>query len=78
VGAKVAQECPSFTQGLQRGKELQFACVKGFDQRFQKQAPEQTREDPDRQEESGTAGDPLRPVGRESAAHNDAMQMRMM
>ena len=77
-GSQVAKEGTTLAQWLQRGKESQFTGVVGLDEIFQKQAAEQTREDPNGQEKSGTAGDPLGPVGREPAARDDTMQMRMM
>src|SRR5215467_9451757 len=74
----MTKECTSLAQRLQGGKELQFTGVESLKEIFQKQAAEQTRENPDGQEESGTARDPLRAVGREPAAGDDAMQMRVM
>ena len=45
---------------------------------FEEQPAEQAREHAHRQEEAGPAGDPARSVGRQAAAGNDDVDMRMM
>src|SRR5690606_34012210 len=45
---------------------------------LQEQSSEQARENPDREEESGLAGDPPLAVRGQAAAGDNAMQMRMM
>jgi hypothetical protein len=74
----VLQECAPLSQRFQGGKEPQFSSVKGSDQIFQEQAPEQTGQDPDGQEESERAGNPLCAVRRQTATGNDTMQVGMM
>lgn len=58
--------------------EAQVAAVKCRDQGLQEQPPEQARENPDGEEEARPAGDPAGPVRRETAAGDDAMDMRVM
>ena len=64
-------------EGLERRAEPQLACVKRVLQVSQEQTAEETRQDPDRQKEAGSAGDPAGAVDREAAAGDHAMEMRM-
>jgi hypothetical protein len=45
---------------------------------FEKQPPEQTGEDPDRQEEAGSAGDPTSTIRGQAAAGDETVNVRMM
>ena len=65
-------------QVRERPMETEFPLAVEFAKTLHKLTSEYTAQDFDRQEEGGTAGDPLGPVGREPAAGDDTMQMRMM
>ena len=60
------------------GEELQPPGLVGGGQPFQEQATEKAREHPHGQEEAGSAGDPALAVGREAAARDDDMGVRMV
>ena len=60
------------------GEELQLAGGECFLQVAQEQAAEHPRQHPDRQEESRSAGDPAFTVGRDPAAGNQKMNVRMV
>jgi hypothetical protein len=64
-------------KSFQRSGKAQLAGVKGFLQVLEKQAAEQTGQHAHRKKEMGSAGNPAGLVGGESAAGDDAMQMRM-
>jgi hypothetical protein len=55
-----------------------FSRVEGLLQKGKEQPTEETSEHADGQKEVGPAGDPTAAVGRETAAGNDAMQVRMI
>jgi len=59
-------------------EEAEVASCEGRRQPLEEQPPEQPRERLDRQKEVRTARDPARPIGREAAARDDAMEMGMM
>ena len=59
-------------------KNSQFARIEGVLELLQKQAAEQSRQHAYGQEEAGLARDPAGAVGREPAAGDDTMQMRVM
>ena len=65
-------------QRLERGAEAQLTVVEGVLQGGQEEPAEEARQHADRQEEARSARDPARPVRREAAAGDDAMEMRMM
>src|SRR5882757_6464627 len=77
-GAEVAQEDAAVAERRQGTKEAQFFGVECPLQIFQEQSTEEAGQHQDRQEEIGSAGDPSGAVGREPAAGNDTMQVRMM
>src|SRR5215472_15002612 len=64
-------------ESLERREELQLAGVEGGLEMLEEQAPEQSREHADGEEEARAAGDPMFPIGRDPAARNDAMEMGM-
>jgi hypothetical protein len=70
-GSRLDQECKI-------AEEVQGAGVKGRAQTFQEQASEQPGEWFDGQEKIRSAGDPARPIGRETAARHDAVDVGMM
>jgi len=59
-------------------EEVQLASGERFLQIAQEQSPEHPRQHPDRQEEPRPAGDPAFTVGRDPAAGNEKMQMRVV
>ena len=59
-------------------EEAEVASCEGRRQPLEEQPPEEARERLDRQKEVRAARDPARPVGREAAARDDAMEMGMM
>ena len=61
----------------QLSEEIQRPGIEGRPQPFQEPPAIKAREHPDRQEEAGTAGDPAA-LGRQPAARQDAMDMRVM
>jgi len=61
------------TESLERREELQLVRLKGGVEMFEEQAPEELREHPNREEEVGTAGDPMLTVRGDPAARNHAM-----
>ena len=70
-GAAVAER-------LQAPAEGQFIGIEGLLQRGKEQPTEETSEHADGQKEVGSTADPTTAVGREPAAGDDAMQVRMM
>src|SRR5271168_3758117 len=56
----------------------ELSLVESVFQFFEKEPPEQAGEDGHRQEESRHAGDPTFVIGRQAAAGDDAVQMRVM
>ena len=60
------------------GEEAQITGVMRPGKCFEKQAPEQSRQHPYRQEETGLAGNPVQAIGRETATGHNAVHMRMM
>ena len=67
-----------FGEGGLVGEELQSPGLVGGGQRLEKQTTEEAREHPDGQKESGPAGDPGLAIGREAAAGDDDMGVRMV
>src|SRR5208337_3339174 len=65
----------ALTVPLQRGAERQPAGEEFLVQIGQKQPAEETRQDPNREEEARPAGDPSRAVGRETSTRDNAVQM---
>src|SRR5439155_18560050 len=63
---------------LQRVEELQLAGLESLVKIFQKEPSEQTRQHAHREEKTGAAGDPATAIGRDSAAWDNAVEMRMM
>ena len=63
---------------LQRVEELQLAGLESLVEIFQKEPSEQTRQHAHREEKTGAAGDPATAIGRDSAARDNAVEMRMM
>jgi hypothetical protein len=59
-------------------EEAQLAGAMRLLQFFEKAPPEQPREHADRQEEARPAGHPAFAIGRQAAAGDDAMHVRMM
>ena len=59
-------------------EELQLSCVVRHQKLLQEQSAEQPREDPDREEESGPAGDPTLAVRRDAAARHDDVDVRVV
>ena len=57
---------------------MQLSGLEGVLQRREKNPTEVAREHPDRQEESGSAGNPAAAVAREPPTRDHAVQMRMM
>jgi hypothetical protein len=79
-----AQRCERGVEGALVGKGREIAeqgeavgLMQGGEA-FGKQATEQARQHAHRQEEAGLAGDPTRPIRRQSAAGNDDVDMGMM
>ena len=60
------------------GEELQPPGLVGGGQSFEEQASEEAREHPDRQKETGLAGNPMLAVERDAAGRYDDMAVRMM
>jgi hypothetical protein len=75
---QIAGKRVTIAKFFQDGKELELAGVESPLEMLQKQATEQARQHPHRQEESRPAGDPAGAVGRQSAAGDHAMSMWMM
>jgi len=67
----------TFAKRFQSGEETQFAGVECSLQGFQEEAPEQSRQDPDGQEETRWAGNPALAIGGQSATGRHTVQMRM-
>ena len=65
-------------EGLERAGEVEPTGVECRLQRFEEKATEATRQDTDREEESRSTGDPPGAIGREAAAGDDTMEMRVM
>ena len=76
-GSQEAGEGDRIAQRRQVPKQLEFAIGVGLGQSLYHQAAKTAREDFDRQEESALGGDPTLVVGRQTAAGNDAVQVRM-
>jgi hypothetical protein len=74
----VALKGGAVAERLQAPAEGQLFGVEGLLQKGKEQPTEETSEHADGQKEVGPAGDPTAAVGRETAAGNDAMQVRMM
>ena len=64
-------------QRRQLGREAEPSPLEGGTEPGQELAPEHAAEDADRQEEVVTAGDPTALVGRQPAAGDDAMDVRV-
>src|SRR5258708_19578037 len=58
--------------------EMQRTRVEGMAQLFEKQTPEQAREYPHGQEETGATGDPVLAVRGDAATRHHAVHVRMM
>ena len=71
--AEMRGEAPGVGEGLQRAGEVQASGLEGIVQRPEEDPPEVARQDPDRQEESGTAGNPAAAVAGESPTRDDAV-----
>ena len=76
--AEATSEAGRFGEVGEIAAEAELAGVEGGAQLVEEQPAEQPREDADRQEEAGPAGDPAGAVGRWSTARHDAMDMRVM
>ena len=72
---EVAGEGGRFGECGEVAEEVQLASVERIEQAFEEEAAIEPREDMDRQEEAGAAGDPAT-IGREAAARDDAMDVR--
>lgn len=59
-------------------EEAEFTCLERRAQCVEKEPAEKPREHSDRQEEAGSAADPLGAVRRQAAARNDAVDMRVV
>jgi len=66
-----------FVEIAEIAKELQFTSVECCRQAFEEEPPKQAGEHANREKESGPAGDPTLAVGRDAAARNDAVKMRV-
>ena len=60
--AEVLGEAPGFAEGLQSTGEAELSGLEGVEQRREEHPAEVAREDPDREEEPGAAGDPAAAV----------------
>src|ERR1700730_6086272 len=67
----------SVSQFFESGEKLQLSGIKRLFQGFHKQPAEEAGEDAHRKKESFATRDPAASVGRESAAGNDTMQVRV-
>ena len=76
--AEATSEAGRFGEVGEIAEQAELASVEGGAQLVEEQPAEQPREDADRQEEAGPAGDPAGAVGRQATAGHDAMDMRMM
>jgi hypothetical protein len=61
----------SIGQALERPGESEFTRVEGLVKVLQEETAEETGQDPNRQEEAGSAGDPPGAIWREAAAGDD-------
>jgi len=77
-GSEVALKGAAVAERFQAPAEVQFIGIEGLLQRGKEQPTEETSEHADGQKEVGSAADPTTAVGRETAAGDDAMQVRMM
>jgi len=77
-GSEVALKGAAVAERFQASAEGQSIGIEGLLQRAKEQPTEETSEHADGQKEVGPAADPTTAVGREPAAGDDAMQVRMM
>ncbi|CTQ76624.1 hypothetical protein LAX5112_04656 [Roseibium alexandrii] len=77
-GREPCREDVTFGQPGQITEEDQIKCTMQNHQPLQKQTPEQSGQDPDRQEKPWTARDPSRAIRRQASAGDNDVDMRMM
>jgi hypothetical protein len=76
-GSQESGECAGIAQRLEVPEKLQGAGGVSFPESLQYEASKASGEDFDREEESAAGGRPTFVVGRETAAGNDAVEVRM-
>lgn len=77
-GGERARPAAPVAERGERSVETQRARVVGKLEGLQKEATEEPRENPHRQEEARPTGDPSRPIRRQATTGNDTVQMGMM